>query len=93
MRKKFVQVVVVALAAFAMLVFAYPDDDLSNDDSGSLMLQESSVKVPTHRDQQARAVDSPPRLFASNESTCSPRSSGKTPSPTLLSLAACALRC
>jgi hypothetical protein len=92
MRKKFVQALVVALAAFAVLVFAYPDD-LPDDDSGSLMLQESSVKVPTHRDQPARAVDSPPRLFAPNESTCSPRSSGKTPSPTLLSLAACALRC
>jgi hypothetical protein len=31
MQKKFVQMFVVALAAFAMLAFVYLDDDLSDD--------------------------------------------------------------
>jgi hypothetical protein len=93
MRKKFVQVLVVVLAAFAMLAFSYPDDDPSDDDFGSVMLQESSVEIATHRDQQTFAADSSASLFVWNENTPSPSSSGKTPSSTLLSLAACVLRC
>jgi len=93
MQKKFVQVLVVALAAFAVLTFAYPNDDLSDDDFGSLMLQQSSVKIATHPDQQTLAADSPASLFVWNKSTASPSSLGKIPSSTLLSLAACILRC
>jgi hypothetical protein len=93
MQKKFVQVLVVALAAFAVLAFAYPDDDLSDDDFGGVMLQESSVKIATHRDQQSVAADSPASHFVWNKRTPIPSSSGKTPSSTLLSIAACVLRC
>jgi len=94
MRRNFVRILVVVLAAFALFAFVYPDD-LSEDDSASSqseMLKESSVKVPTHRDQQGIAVDST-RFFASNSSTYSPSASGRAPSPMLLSLAVCVLRC
>jgi hypothetical protein len=94
MRRNFAGIHVVVLAAFALFAFVYPDD-LSEDDSASSqseMLKESSVKVPTHRDQQGIAVDST-RIFASNKSTCSASSSANATSPTLLSLAACVLRC
>jgi hypothetical protein len=94
MRRNFAQILVVVLAVFALFAFVYPDD-LCEDDSASSqseMLKESSVKVPTHRDRQGIAVDST-RIFASNKSTCSSSSSERTIPPTLLSLAACVLRC
>jgi hypothetical protein len=94
MKRKFVQLVVVVLAAFAVFSFAYPDD-LSDDDSSCSqieMLHVSAVRIPSHRDQRGLAVDSP-RLFAANQSTCSLSSSERTTPPTLLSLAACVLRC
>jgi len=94
MRRKFVRTSFVIVAAFAMFAFVYPDD-LSEDDSAcsqSEMLQVSPVKIPTHRDQQRLVVDSP-RLFAAHKSARSLSSSGRTAPPTLLSLAACVLRC
>ena len=101
MKRKFIRILVVVLAAFALFAFVYPDDLSENDTAcgQSGMLKESSVRIPTyrdrratHRDQQALAVDST-RLFDSNKITCSPSSSERTTSPTLLSLAACILRC
>ncbi len=94
MKRKFVRILVVILAAFALFAFAYPDDASEEDSASSQseMLKESSVKVPTHRNQQGVAVDST-RIFASNKSTCSPSSSARTTSPILLSIAACVLRC
>ena len=101
MKRKFVRILVVVLAAFALFAFVYPDDPSESDSacSQSEILKESSVRIPTyrdrratHRDQQALAVDST-RLFDSNKITCSPSSSERTTSPTLLSLAACILRC
>ena len=100
MKRKFVRILVVVLAAFALFAFVYPDDLSENDTAcgQSGMLKESSVRIPTHwdrqgahRDHQALAVDS--TRFAANKSTCSPSSSERTTSPTLLSLAACILRC
>ena len=94
MKKKFVRILFVVLATFAVFSFAYPDD-LSDDDSSCSqieMLHVSPVRIPSHRDQQGLAVDSP-RLFATNKSTCSLSSSETTTPPTLLSLAACVLRC
>jgi hypothetical protein len=52
----------------------------------------SLSKIPTHRDRQGLAVDSP-KLFATNKSACSLSSSERITSPTLPSLAACVLRC
>jgi len=101
MKRKFVRILVVALAAFALFAFVYPDDLSENGSacSQSEMLKESSVRIPTHwggqgahRDQQALAVDST-RLFVSNKKTYSPSPTGRTTSPTLLSLATCVLRC
>jgi hypothetical protein len=94
MKRKFAQLLVVVLAAFALFAFVYPDDLSENDSASSQseMLKESSVKVPTHRDQQAVAVDST-RIFASKRSSRSSGSSERTTSPMLLSLAACVLRC
>jgi hypothetical protein len=94
MRRKFFRILFVVLAVFAMFAFVYPDD-LSEDDSAcsqSEMLQVSPVKIPTHRDQQGLVVDSP-RLFAAHKRARSLSSSGRTTPPTLLSLAACVLRC
>ncbi len=94
MKRKFVRILFVVLATFAVFSFAYPDD-LSDDDSSCSqieMLHVSPVRIPSHRDQQGLAVDSP-RLFATNKSTCSLSSSETTTPPTLLSLAACVLRC
>src|SRR6266404_1087450 len=97
MKRKFIRILVVVLAAFALFAFVYPDDLSENDSacSQSEILKESSVRIPTyrdrratHRDQQALAVDST-RLFAWNKSTCSPSSSGRATSPTLVSLATC----
>ena len=50
----------VILAAFALFAFAYPDDASEEDSASSQseMLKESSVKVPTHPNQQGVAVDS-----------------------------------
>jgi hypothetical protein len=93
MPKKFIQMIVVALAVFAMLAFVYPDDNLSDDNFGNLLLQESSVKIATHRDWQTFVADSPASLFVYNKTTPSPSSSGKTSSSKPLSLAACVLRC
>jgi hypothetical protein len=93
-KRKFVRILVMVLAGFALFAFVCLDD-LSEDESAcsqSEMLRESPVNIPTHQDQQSLAVDSP-RLFASNKSTYSPSSSGSTNSPTLLYLAACVLRC
>jgi len=92
MKRNFVRILVVVLAAFALFAFVYPDDLSENDTacSQSEILRKSSVRILTyrdrqaaHRDQQALAVDST-RLFVSNKITCS---------PTLLSLAVCVLRC
>jgi hypothetical protein len=94
MKRKFVRILFVVLATFAVFSFAYPDD-LSDDDSSCSqieMLHVSPVRIRSHRDQQGLAVDSP-RLFATNKSTCSLSSSETTTPPTLLSLAACVLRC
>jgi hypothetical protein len=93
-KRKFVRILFVVLATFAVFSFAYPDD-LSDDDSSCSqiqMLHVSPVRIPSHRDRQGLALDSP-RLFATNKNTCSPSSSEKTTPPTLLSLAACVLRC
>ena len=94
MKRKFVRILVVILAAFALFAFVYPDDLSENDSASSQseMLKESSVKVPTHRGQHAVAVDST-RIFASKRSSRSSGSSERTTSPMLLSLAACVLRC
>jgi hypothetical protein len=79
MKGKFVRILVVVLAAFALFAFVYPDDLSENDSacSQSEMLKESSKRIPTHWDQQGLVVDSA-RLLASNKSTCSPSSSGRT---------------
>ena len=101
MKRKFIRILVVVLAAFALFAFVYPDDlsenDTACDQSG--MLKESSVRIPTHwdrqgahRDQQALALDAT-RPFAPNKKTCSPSSSPSATSPMLLSLAVCVLRC
>ena len=101
MKRKFVRILVVVLAAFALFAFVYPDDLSENDTAcgQSGMLKESSVRTPTHwdrqgahRDQQALALDST-RPLAPNKKTCSPSSSASATSPMLLSLAACVLRC
>jgi len=92
MPKKLVQVLVVALATTALMTFVYLDDDLSDNDFARPMLQESPVKIPTRRNQQVLAVDSPPPPFVSEENTWSARSSKSAPT-TLLSLAVCVLRC
>jgi len=101
MKRKFVRILVVVLAAFALFAFVYPDDLSENDTAcgQSGMLKESSVRIPTHwdrqgahRDQQALALDST-RPLAPNKKTCSPSSSASATSPMLLSLAACVLRC
>ena len=101
MKRKFIRILVVVLAAFALFAFVYPDDLSENDTAcgQSGMLKESSVRIPTHwdrqgahRDQQALALDST-RPLAPNNKTCSPSSSASATSPMLLSLAACVLRC
>src|SRR5438445_13502323 len=72
MKRKFVRVLFVVLATFAVFSFAYPDD-LSDDDSSCRqidMLHVSPVRIPSHRDHQGRAVDSP-TLYATNQSPCS----------------------
>src|SRR6266568_179999 len=101
MKRKFIRILVVVLAAFALFAFVYPDDLSENDTAcgQSGMLKESSVRIPTHwdrqrahRDQQALALDST-RPFAPNKKTCSPSSSPSATSPMLLSLAVCVLRC
>src|SRR3989442_2384743 len=90
MKRKFIRILVVVLAAFALFAFVYPDDLSENDTacSQSEILRKSSVRIPTYRDRQAAhpdqhapAVDST-TLFVSNKITCS---------PILLSLAVCAL--
>jgi len=90
MKREFVRIVVVVLAAFALFAFVYPDDLSENDSacSQSEMLKESPARIPTHRDQQAAHRDQ-----QSLASTCSPGSSRRTISPMLLSLAASVLRC
>src|SRR2546429_507864 len=101
MKRKFLRILVVVLAAFALFAFVYPDDLSENDTAcgQSGMLKESSVRTPTHwdrqgahRDQQALALDST-RPLAPNKKTCSPSSSPSATSPMLLSLAACVLPC
>jgi len=97
MKREFVRILVVFLAAFAVFAFVYPDDLSENDSacSQSEMLKESPVRIPTHwdrqgghRDQQVLAVDST-RPFAPNKKACS----ASETSPMLLSLAVCVLRC
>src|SRR6266700_3244604 len=101
MKRKFIRILVVVLAAFALFAFVYPDDLSENDTAcgQSGMLKESSVRIPTHwdrqgahRDQQALALDAT-RPVAPNKKTCSPSSSPSATSPMLLSLAVCVLRC
>jgi hypothetical protein len=94
MKKKLVRILVAVLASFALFAFVFPDGLSLNDSpySQSEMSKEFSVKIPTHLNQQSLAVDSQ-RLFASYKSKCSASSSRKTTFPTLLSLAACVLRC
>src|SRR5205823_14524393 len=100
-KRKFVRILVVVLAAFALFACVYPDDLSENDTAcgQSGMLKESSVRTPphcdrqgAHRDQQALALDST-RPLAPNKKTCSPSSSASATSPMLLSLAPCVLRC
>ena len=91
MRRKFVQTLVVVLAAFAVFVYVFPDDLW--DDAAyteSEMLKVSPEGLPTHRDQQAVY---PSLLAASSKSTHSPSSEARTMSPTLVSLSTCVLRC
>lgn len=101
MKRKFVRILVVVLAAFALFAFVYPDDLSENDTAcgQSEILKESSVRIPTyrdrqasHRDKQALALDST-RPFAPIKKTCSPSSSASATSLMLLSLAVCVLRC
>src|SRR6266536_324970 len=101
MKRKFIRILVVVLAAFALFAFVYPDDLSENDTACGQngMLKESSVRIPTHwdrqgahRDQQALALDAT-RPVAPNKKTCSPSSSPSATSPMLLSLAVCVLRC
>jgi hypothetical protein len=101
MKRKFVRILVVVLATFALFAFVYPDDPSENDTAcgQSEILKEASVRIPTyrdrqasHRDQQALALDST-RPLAPNKKTCSPSSSASATSPMLLCLAACVLRC
>jgi len=94
MKRKFVRILVAVLASLALFAFVFPDDLSENDSpySQSEMSKEFSVKTPTHLNEQSLAVDFQ-RIFASNKSKCSASSSRKTTSPTLLSLAACVLRC
>ena len=77
MKRKFIRILVVVLAAFALFAFVYPDDLSENDTAcgQSGMLKESSVRTPTHwdrqgahRDQQALALDST-RPLAPNKKT------------------------
>ena len=93
MRKKFVQVLVVALAAFAVLTFAYPDDDLSDDDFGSLMLQQSSVKIATSPGPANPCCGLPGEPLRLEQKYAVSKLFREDPSSTLLSLAACVLRC
>jgi hypothetical protein len=94
MKRKLVRILVAVLASFALFAFVCPDGLSENDPpySQSVMSKEFSVEIPTHRNRQSLTGDFQ-RLFASNKSKCSPSSSGKTTSPTVLSLAACVLRC
>jgi hypothetical protein len=94
MKRKLARILVAVLASFALFAFVCPDGLSENDSpySQSEMSKEFLVEIPTHLSQQSLAVDSQ-RLFASNKSKCSPSSSRKTTSPTVLSLAACVLRC
>jgi hypothetical protein len=94
MRRKLARILVVVLAGFALFAFVCPEGLSENDSpySQGEMSREFSVEIPTHLSQQSLAVDSQ-RLLASNKSKCSPSSSRKTTSPTVLSLAACVLRC
>jgi hypothetical protein len=92
MKRKLVRILVAVLASFALFAFVFPDGLSENDSPYSEVSKEFSLKIPTHLNQQSLAVDSQ-RLFASNKSKCSASSSVKTTSPTLLSLAACVLRC
>jgi hypothetical protein len=93
MKRKLVRILVAVLASVALFAFVFPDGS-ENDFpySQSEMSKEFSVKIPTHLNQQSLVVDSQ-RLFASNKSKCAASSSGKTTFPTLLSFAACVLRC
>jgi hypothetical protein len=94
MKRTLVRIFVAILASFALFAFVFPGGLTENDSpySQSEMSKEFSVNIAAHRNQQSLAVDSQ-RLFASNKNKCSASSSGKTTSPTLLSLAACVLRC
>jgi hypothetical protein len=90
MKRKFIRILVVVLAAFALLAFVYPDN-LSEDDSActqSEMLQESPVTIPTPRDQQDSTL-----LAPSSKSTSSSSSEARAISPTLVSLSTCVLLC
>src|SRR5436853_7938112 len=78
MKRKFIRILVVVLAAFALFAFVYPVDLSENDTAcgQSGMLKESSVRIPTHwnrqgapGDQQALALDAT-RPSAPNKSTC-----------------------
>jgi hypothetical protein len=94
MKRKLARILVVVLASFALFAFVCPEGLSENDSpySQGAMSREFSVEIPTHLSQQSLAVDSQ-RLHASNKCKCSPSSSRKTTSPTVLSLAACVLRC
>ena len=94
MKRKLVTILVAILASFALFAFTCPDVLSENDSafSQSEISKDFSVKIPTHWNHQGLAVDSR-RLLDWTKRSGSPSSSGKTTSPTLLSLAACVLRC
>jgi hypothetical protein len=92
MKGKFVRILVVVFAAFALFAFVYPDD-LSEDDSAcsqSEMLQQSPVTIPTPREQQAVNFG---LLVPPSKSTSSSNFEARTISPTLISLSTCVLLC
>src|SRR5437870_11982385 len=82
MKRKFIRILVVVLAAFALFAFVYPDELSENDTAcgQSGVLKESSVRIPTHWDwsgahryPQALALDS-------TRPSCSPSSSASATS-------------
>src|SRR5712691_5571553 len=59
MKRKFIRILVVVLAAFALFAFVYPDDlsETATACGQSGMLKESSVRIPTHWDRQGAHRD------------------------------------
>jgi hypothetical protein len=90
-KTKFIQALVVVLAAFAVVAYVYPDDLWDEAAyTPSKMLKESPERFPSHRERYA--VYSSP-FAASSKSAYSTNSEGRAMSPALVSLSTCVLLC